>query len=76
MSYQKDYSYFFYSPKKGYTFVRISKSSLLSKFDKTDQILVKKILRKNRLTASDEISFVKAWNLIKENGIKINLNNN
>ncbi|MEI6138549.1 MAG: hypothetical protein WCP85_04770 [Mariniphaga sp.] len=76
MSYQKDYSYFFYSPDKGYTFVRINKSSFLSKFDKPDQILVKKILRKNRVTISDENSFVRAWNLIKENGIKINLNNN
>ena len=76
MSYQKDYSYFFYAPDKGYTFVRVNKSSLIAKFDKPDQILVKKILRKNRLTASDEPSFVKAWNLIKENGIKINLSNN
>ena len=75
MSYQKDYSYFFYSPDKGYTFVRINKSSLLSKFGKTDQILVKKILRKNRVTISDENSFVRAWNLIKENGIKLNLSN-
>ena len=72
MSYQKDYSYFFYAPDKGYTFVRINKSSLLSKFSKPDQILVKKVLRKNKVTVSDETSFVKAWNLIKENGIKIN----
>ena len=74
MSYQKDYSHFFYAPDKGYTFVRINKSSLLSKFAKPDQILVKKILRKNKVTVADEGSFIKAWNLIKENGIKINLN--
>jgi hypothetical protein len=74
MSYQKEYSYFFYAPDRGFTFVRINKSSLLSKFDKPDQILVKKVLRKNKVTVADESSFVKAWNLIKENGIKINLN--
>ena len=72
LEYQPNYSYYLYSSDKGYSFVRISKSGLLSKFDKADQILVKKIFRKNHLSVADEVSFIKAWNLIRESRIKVN----
>lgn len=72
MSYDKEYSYYLYNPKKGYQLIKITRNSLLSLFAKSNQILVKKILRKNKLYITDESSFVKAWNLVKENGIKVN----
>ncbi|HEY3388754.1 MAG TPA: hypothetical protein VGK38_04225 [Prolixibacteraceae bacterium] len=72
MSYQEAYNYYIYNEKKGYELIRINKNSLLSKFDKPTQKLVKKLLRRNSLSVRDESGFVRAWNLIKENGIKIN----
>lgn len=69
MSYQEAYNYYLYNRKKGYELIRINKSSLLSKFDKSTQKTVKKILRKHRVMIEDEQSFIKAWNLLKENGI-------
>jgi len=72
MSYQQAYNYYLYNSKKGYELIRINKNSLLSKFDKLTQKLVKKILRKNKVLINDEQSFVTAWNLLKENGITIN----
>ncbi|MCX6239831.1 MAG: hypothetical protein NTY07_20175 [Bacteroidia bacterium] len=72
MSYQEAFSYYFYSKEKGYQLVRINKNSLLSKFDKPTQKVIKKILRKNDVSFDTEADFVTAWNLVKENGIKIN----
>jgi len=69
MSYQQAFNYYLYNAEKGYELIRINKSSLLSKFDKLTQKSVKKILRKNRVQITDEPSFIKAWNLLKENGI-------
>jgi len=71
MSYQLAYNYYIYNSKKGYELIRINKSSLLSKFDKPTQKVVKKLLRKNNISVTDESSFVRAWNLIKENEIRI-----
>jgi hypothetical protein len=71
MSYQNDYSFYFYAKDKGYSQVKITKSSLLSKFDKLTQKTIKKLLRRNGVQISDETSFIHAWNLIKENGIKL-----
>ena len=68
--YQTDQSYFIYSADKGFHTIKISKSSLLSKFEESDQVLIKKLLRKNKVAISDEAGFVKAWILIKENGFK------
>lgn len=70
MSYQPSYSYYLYSPNKGYAPINLSKNSLLSKYSKTNQKLIRKTLRKNGVYISDEPSFVKAWNLINEYGIK------
>jgi len=72
MSYQEAYNYYLYNGKKGYELIRIGKNSLLSKFDKPTQVEIKKLLRKNKVSVSNESGFVRAWNLIKENGIKIN----
>lgn len=72
MEYQKSYTYFLYNHKKGYEQIRISRNSLFSKFDKPNLKLVKKILRGNKVVIKDETGFLKAWNLIKKNGIKVN----
>lgn len=72
MSYQNDYSFYFYAKDKGYTLVRINRSSLLSKFDKPAQKAIKKLLRKNGVQINDEPTFITAWNLIRENGINVN----
>ena len=71
MSYQEAYNYYIYSSKKGYELIRIGKYSLLSKFDTPTQKSIKKLLRKNRVVISNETSFVKAWNLLEENGLLI-----
>lgn len=44
MEYSQDYTFYFYSPGKGYLSVKIGTSSLLSKFDKTEQKPIKKIM--------------------------------
>ena len=69
MEYQKSYTYFIYNPKTGYEQIKIGKNSLLSKFDKSNQKLVKKILRSNKVVIKDESDFIKAWNMIRKNGI-------
>ena len=73
LAYNPAYRYYFYSAEKGYSPIKITRNSLLSKFSKPDQKLVRKTLRKNDIQIIDEPSFIKAWNLIKESGIKINL---
>jgi hypothetical protein len=70
MSYQPSYMYCLYAPEKGYIPVNISRSSLLSKFGKADQKFIKKTLRKNGVIISDEPGFVRAWNVIRENGLQ------
>jgi hypothetical protein len=71
MSYQQSFTYFLYSPEKGYAPVNLTRNSLLSKFSKTNQKLIRKTLRKNGVYISDETSFVQAWNLIVENNIPV-----
>jgi len=73
MSYQQAYNYYLYNKEKGYELIRISKTSIFSKFDKNTQKTVKKLFRKNRVIITDEASFVKAFNVLKENGIKISI---
>lgn len=72
MSYIQSYRYFLYQQEKGYEPVKISRRSLLSKFDKPYQKHVRQLLRKNNVSISDEAGFLKAWKLIRENGININ----
>ena len=73
LAYQPSYRYYLYSSEKGYSPINLTRNSLLSKFNKPDQKLIKRILRKNDAQVVDETSFVKAWNLVKDSGIKINL---
>lgn len=72
LSYQEAYNYYLYNKEKGYELIRISKASLLSKCDPSNQKLARKILRRNKVNIRDEKSFVKAWYLMKENGVNLN----
>ena len=72
LSYQEAYNYYLYNKEKEYELIRISKGSLLSKCDPSNQKLARKILRKNKVNIQDEKSFVKAWYLMKENGVNLN----
>jgi len=71
MIYDPSYQFYFYSPEKGYTSVRINRPSLLSKFDKTLQNPIKKLLRKNKIKIKDEYSFIQAWKTIEKEGYKV-----
>ena len=70
MAYQSADSYYLYSPSKGYFPLNINRNSLLSKFSKPDQKLIRKTLRKNGVYIIDEPSFVTAWNLLVEKKIE------
>jgi len=71
MAYTQDHQFYFYSPEKGYTLVRINKGSLLSKFEKTSQNSIKKLLRKNKIKIEGESSFILAWKTIEKEGYKV-----
>ena len=71
MIYDPSYQFYFYTPPKSYTSVRITLPSLLSKFDKTLQKPIKKLLRKNKIKIQDEYSFVQAWKAIEKEGYKV-----
>jgi hypothetical protein len=73
MSYQPSFVYYVYSPDQLFTQINPTRNSLLSKYDKPNQKLVRKLLRKNGIIIEDEPSFVKAWDLIQEKNIPINL---
>ncbi len=70
MAYEPAYSYFLYAQEKGYTPVNPTRNSLLSKFSKPNQKIVRKLLRKNGIVIADESGFVEAWNLIREKEIE------
>jgi len=72
LAFKQSYIYYMYSADKGYSPLKLNRNSLLSKFDKPNQKLVKKIFRKNKVAFTDESGFVLAWNLLKESGISIN----
>lgn len=71
MAYEPSYRFYFYSPEKGYTLVRINHSGLLAKFDKKLQKPIKKLLRKNRIRIDGEDSFIQAWQTIEKEGYKV-----
>jgi hypothetical protein len=72
LAYQPAYIYYLYSSEKGFSALNPSRNSLLSKFNKANQKLVKKLLRKNGVFITDESSFIKAWTLIAEKNIETN----
>lgn len=67
MSYQEAFNYYLYNARHGFELIKPGKNSLLSKLNKSDQLLLRKILRKNDVTITDEKSFLKAWDLVKSN---------
>jgi len=71
MSYQEAFNYYLYNVKKGFELIKPAKNSLFSKLDPSDQLLLRKILRKNDLKITDEEHFVKAWNLVLSNKMAI-----
>lgn len=71
MIYNLNYTYYFYSPEKGYTSVRMNQGSLLAKFDKGSQKPIKKLLRKHKIRISGEDSFTQAWKAIEKEGYKV-----
>jgi hypothetical protein len=71
LAYEPAYSFFLYSPKQGYTPVNLNRNSLVSKFSKPNQKIIRKLLRKNGVVIEDEESFINAWNLIRERGIEL-----
>jgi hypothetical protein len=71
MAYDPRYQFYFYAPEKGYTSVRLNLASLLSKFDKTLQKPIKRLLRKNKIRIQDEYSFIQAWKTIEKEGCKV-----
>jgi hypothetical protein len=72
LAYQPAYIYFLYSKDKGYSAINLNRNSFLAKFDKPNQKLIKKLLRKNGVYISDETSLVNAWNLVNEKKFTVN----
>ena len=72
LAYKKSYYYYMYADGRGYSPLNPNRNSLLTKLDKPNQKLAKRILRKNRVVLTDETSLVLAWNILKENGVTIN----
>jgi len=71
LAFQPSFYYYIYAADKGYSPIKINRSSLLSKFNKPNQKLVKKLLRKNKVLIEDEHSFISAWDLIKDKELEI-----
>ena len=69
LSYQSAFTYFLYSPDKGFSALNLNRGSFLSKFSKPNQKAVKKLLRKNGIFIADESSVVKALILIRQKNI-------
>lgn len=71
VTYQESANCYLYRSDKGYEPIRMNKSSLLAKFSKQDQKLIRKLLRRNEVKITDEASFVRAWQVIKENKLDL-----
>lgn len=71
MTYDSAYQYYFYSPVKGYAYVRINQGGFLAKFDKASQKQIKKLLRKNKIKITGEESFINAWKVVEKEGYEI-----
>ena len=72
LAYQPAYIYYLYSAGKGFSALNLTRNSLLTKFNKANQKIVKKLLRKNGIFITDEVNLIKAWTLISEKDIDIN----
>ena len=69
--YNTNYQYYFYSPERQYTSVKITQAGLLSKFDKASQKPVKKLLRKSKIRIDGETGFIQAWKVVEKEGYKV-----
>ncbi len=72
LAYTTSYQFYFYSPEKGYSLVRLNRNAFLEAFNEADQKPVKKLLRKNRVRIADEESLILAWKIVERAGYKIN----
>jgi hypothetical protein len=71
MAYEQEYQYYFYSPEKGYSTVKLNQSALINQFAKPDQKPIKKLLRKSKISIVDEASFTRAWKVAENAGYKV-----
>lgn len=71
MEYVPEHHLYFYSAGKGYTSVKTSRTSFLSKFEKSHQKPIKKILRKNRIKIENEDTLIQGWKVIEIEGYKV-----
>ncbi|MDP2337617.1 MAG: hypothetical protein Q8N05_14470 [Bacteroidota bacterium] len=69
--YSNDYQFYFYSPEKGFTSVRINQAGLLAKFKKEMQMPIKRLLRKNKIRINGEERFIQAWKVVEKEGYKV-----
>jgi hypothetical protein len=74
LAYQPSFAFYMYAQGKGYSPINLTRNSLLSKFDKPTQKLIRKLLRKNGIFIADEESFISAWNLVTESGFTPSFN--
>lgn len=72
MIYINDYQFYLWHPEKGYSLVKLNSSSLISKFGKTEQKQIKKLIRKNRLDLNSEADFIHALKLTEAEGYILN----
>jgi len=73
-NYVPAYQYYFYTPEKGFTYIRINTNAFLEKFAEKDQKAIKKLIRKNRIRITEEESLILAWKIAEKEGFKIIFN--
>lgn len=71
LAYTASYQFYFWSPEKGFSFVRPNRNAFLSAFEEAGQKPVNKLLRKNRIRISDEESLLLAWKIVEHAGFKV-----
>ena len=71
LEYNESFYYYMYTPEKGFSQLNLNRNSLISRLSQNDQRLAKKLFRRNRVYFDDEASFIKGWNLLKDNGIAL-----
>ena len=71
MAYETSYQFYFYSPEKVYSAVRLNRNAFLAEFNESDQKSIKKLLRKNKVQIINEQSLIQAWKIIERAGYRI-----
>lgn len=70
MEYVPEHQLYFYSKEQGYSNVKPNTASFLSKFEKSSQKPIKRLLRKNRIKIKTENELIQAWEMISKEGYK------